>query len=155
MDLPERVDRGCRGDHSKYYWVYWNFLAPTKHFTIDVKHVDSTQLAYCNNRAFCLLFTTGHRWFISFKMASAQNRAELLASIAEWVTSWSICYTPSISNIATYSLQSNENYSDVTITCKGAVFRAHKTIICPQSLFFRNICKKNAFMVCLNAEAKF
>lgn len=49
-----------------------------------------------------------------------------------------------------FSLQDNDEYADLNITCKGTTFRAHKNIICPQSLFSRNACKKESFKVFLS-----
>ncbi|QDS69513.1 hypothetical protein FKW77_007309 [Venturia effusa] len=59
-------------------------------------------------------------------MAQQKNQEHLLASIA--------------------GLRTNDEYADVTITCKGTAVHVHKATICPQSLFFRNACKKDSFM---------
>ncbi|KAE9984040.1 hypothetical protein BLS_003191 [Venturia inaequalis] len=62
---------------------------------------------------------------LALDMALEENQEQLLASIS--------------------GLQNNDEYADITITCKGTTIRAHKTIICPQSPFFRNACKKDSF----------
>ncbi|TLD36088.1 Leptomycin B resistance protein pmd1 [Venturia nashicola] len=43
------------------------------------------------------------------------------------------------------SLLNSKDFSDLTLTCKDKVFKAHKAVICPQSRFFYNACKKNTF----------
>ncbi|KAE9993187.1 hypothetical protein EG327_006186 [Venturia inaequalis] len=40
---------------------------------------------------------------------------------------------------------SSSEYTDLTIICRGARHEVHKNIVCPQSEFFRNACKKNTF----------
>ncbi|TID23405.1 Leptomycin B resistance protein pmd1 [Venturia nashicola] len=45
------------------------------------------------------------------------------------------------------SLLNSKDFSDLTLTCKDKVFKAHKAVICPQSRFFYNACKKNTFKV--------
>ncbi|QDS69698.1 hypothetical protein FKW77_009751 [Venturia effusa] len=42
-------------------------------------------------------------------------------------------------------MMDNDEYSDLTITSHGQSFNVHKVIVCNQSAFFRNACKKNAF----------
>ncbi|RDI83847.1 Leptomycin B resistance protein pmd1 [Venturia inaequalis] len=45
------------------------------------------------------------------------------------------------------SLLNSDEFSDFTFTCKDKVFKAHKAVVCPQSRFFYNACKKNTFKV--------
>lgn len=42
----------------------------------------------------------------------------------------------------------SDEYSDLTISCQGQYFKVHKVIVCNQSAFFKNACKKDAFKVC-------
>ncbi|KAE9984039.1 hypothetical protein BLS_003190 [Venturia inaequalis] len=44
-------------------------------------------------------------------------------------------------------LLNSDKFSDLTITCRGKIFKAHKAVVCQQSRFFDNACKKNTFKV--------
>ncbi|QDS69511.1 hypothetical protein FKW77_007295 [Venturia effusa] len=44
-------------------------------------------------------------------------------------------------------LLDSDEFSDLTLICKGKQFKAHKAVICQQSRFFYNACKKNTFKV--------
>ncbi|QDS69506.1 hypothetical protein FKW77_007015 [Venturia effusa] len=42
-------------------------------------------------------------------------------------------------------LYQSGQYTDLVITCSGHTFTAHKGVVCMQSSFFENACKKNTF----------
>lgn len=48
------------------------------------------------------------------------------------------------------SLLKSGEFSDLTITCQGATFNIHKSVVCYQSRFFRNAVKQGTFEVSVN-----
>lgn len=78
-------------------------------------------------------------------MAGDKHDSKRQKLLSRWVT---FNDTVALRILTFDSMFSSGDYSDLTITSHGQTFTVHKVIICHQSAFFRNACKKNAFKVC-------
>lgn len=53
----------------------------------------------------------------------------------------------STDDVSPFSAYDSELYSDLTVECGMYSFKLHKTIVCPQSDFFRKVVREEGWLV--------